>query len=959
MLFKSSFFASTLGIILCACALPSQAQSSEDLLELPLRRDLASELAPQSLQPAITAPTTHPLRARLPDPLRVRGFSSNRTPFPDSALFDNSDLLHPPAGQFGFLQTTETGDFEFSNGRPVRFWGVTITQEHIDVPRSVIEEVVDTLARAGCNLVRFHSLDNRAGESYGFVRRTIIDENPSDTQHFDPEYLDRLHYWVARLKERGIYSAIVLRAFRHYRDGDLVPAASQLPRGARPHAFFHPRLIALQKEFNRALLFDTINPYTGLALGQDPALAFVELFNEDSLFSRPEAIAQLIPPYDQEFLGLWNDYLRERYPNERALRESWNPQNARSALQSSESWARKNIAFPSLPLSETFQQAQTRSEPLLLPKRRSDAIEFAIQLQRRYFRALAEDLTKAGLLVPITGVVLGSLAQDTFSVVQELDFTAENAYYDHPAYAQGEQWNGRPFFRNTSPLGPPGGNQWIPHASRYHWMDTPHVVREWTIGWPNSHRGSQMLDMAAYGRFQNWDGLLSFAYFTTSDLHRLGTFAIQNDPLRWGLFAYGARLFLQDDYLQPAQHTIALKWNPEDLALWGDSTTPLHELAYQHRIQLMPTLEQTPSSTSPSLTVLLGRNHSPGYQEDQGLIMGTPGLAAPQNSQPNLWQNSGYDLPWPDAPDQTSYQLPGPTLADSETTAHPQARGFSLSRLLALNLTPFAPSPDGKYALGGIDTIRQNLVLGILPPTWTPRVITEHFRLRHESPTTLADYLAGTLRTDTNQIWRDTRKQQLILDTPMVQALAGSFTPFETVSTPSGRLRYQSASPVATITALSLDRLPLETSRRWSLKLITVATNRQARLMPDPTGQHSGMLVLDQEGSAPIVTQGRILENDQLTEIQVPGVLQMTLGLAGGTFELLVDHDQQTAFLSCDLPNTPIELRLENPDTGAVISPMALRPYQHETLTDGPTIPVTTQWRYPGWAKLVTLRWGK
>jgi hypothetical protein len=129
--------------------------------------------------------------------------------------------------------------------------------------------------------------------------------------------------------------------------------------------------------------------------------------------------------------------------------------------------------------------------------------------------------------------------------------------------------------------------------------------------------------------------------------------------------------------------------------------------------------------------------------------------------------------------------------------------------------------------------------------------------------------------------------------------------------------------------------------------------------MPDPTGQHSGMLVLDQEGSAPIVTQGRILENDQLTEIQVPGVLQMTLGLAGGTFELLVDHDQQTAFLSCDLPNTPIELRLENPDTGAVISPMALRPYQHETLTDGPTIPVTTQWRYPGWAKLVTLRWGK
>ncbi|MDI6783748.1 MAG: hypothetical protein QME64_06605, partial [bacterium] len=116
------------------------------------------------------------------EPLAIRTVNPVFDFFPDASLQDFSYLLDAPAGKRGFLTVRPDGHFYFTDGTRARFWGVTITQEHIDIPHERIDRIVDTLARAGVNLVRLHSLDNRGGEEFGIVRRTIIDDTyPNNT----------------------------------------------------------------------------------------------------------------------------------------------------------------------------------------------------------------------------------------------------------------------------------------------------------------------------------------------------------------------------------------------------------------------------------------------------------------------------------------------------------------------------------------------------------------------------------------------------------------------------------------------------------------------------------------------------------------------------------------------------------------------------------------------------------
>lgn len=51
----------------------------------------------------------------------------------------------------------------------------------------------------------------------------MIDGNRNDTLKLDPERLDRLDFFIAELKKRGIYSDLNLNVGRNYKAGDGVP----------------------------------------------------------------------------------------------------------------------------------------------------------------------------------------------------------------------------------------------------------------------------------------------------------------------------------------------------------------------------------------------------------------------------------------------------------------------------------------------------------------------------------------------------------------------------------------------------------------------------------------------------------------------------------------------------------------------------------------------------------------
>ena len=195
----------------------------------------------------------------------------------DASSLDLSFLLDAPAGKRGFTRVRD-GHLARGDDARLRLWGVHLTDwsrgSVLLPPKADAPMWASTLARYGINCVRLHFLDLDAP-------RGIIAAG-DDSRHFDREQLDRLDFLVAELKKRGIYVDLNLNVGRSYRAGDSVPDFDRI-RWAKGLTLYDPRLIALEKEYARMLLTH-VNPYTGNAYRDEPAVAIVEILNENGVW---------------------------------------------------------------------------------------------------------------------------------------------------------------------------------------------------------------------------------------------------------------------------------------------------------------------------------------------------------------------------------------------------------------------------------------------------------------------------------------------------------------------------------------------------------------------------------------------------------------------------------------------------------------------------------------------------
>jgi hypothetical protein len=194
----------------------------------------------------------------------------------NSAL-DFSFLLRAPAGQKGFV-VSKDGHLTFQKGGRARFHGVSLIAPAAFLDPERTDRLVDRLARSGVNLVRLGDLDYAVGPDH-----SLFDDSRDDTKAFDPGALKRLDHLVAALKARGIYVALELQSLRRFRDDDGVLLPGLLLPGGGPAALFDPVLRKLSLASARGLL-GRLNGETNLALKDDPALAWVTLLGEVSLF---------------------------------------------------------------------------------------------------------------------------------------------------------------------------------------------------------------------------------------------------------------------------------------------------------------------------------------------------------------------------------------------------------------------------------------------------------------------------------------------------------------------------------------------------------------------------------------------------------------------------------------------------------------------------------------------------
>ena len=216
--------------------------------------------------------------------------SSSKAIVANSAL-DVSFLVPAPAGARGFVGVKD-GRLAFGGAERARFFGgVSLLPPTAFLPAEQADLLAQRLARSGINLVRLGDLDSAYGPG-----RSLYDDTRDDTKAFDPEALARLDHLIYALKVRGIYVALELASKRRFRAEDGVAVPGLLPAGGGPAAQFDPAIAKLAIESARALL-GHVNPETGLALRDDPVLAWVTLAGEVSLFDLIDDPHALPPPY--------------------------------------------------------------------------------------------------------------------------------------------------------------------------------------------------------------------------------------------------------------------------------------------------------------------------------------------------------------------------------------------------------------------------------------------------------------------------------------------------------------------------------------------------------------------------------------------------------------------------------------------------------------------------------------
>ncbi|MDX9979134.1 MAG: hypothetical protein RBU25_03705, partial [Lentisphaeria bacterium] len=241
---------------------------------------------------------------------------------PDNAS-SMAHLLDAPAGEHGFVRV-ENGRFVDDAG-PVRLHGTNLTGPANFPTHEQADKLAARLARFGLNCVRLHYMDADYGNFRNPAQPGILAADTTTQRRLAPEQIDRLDYLIGALKRRGIYVNVNLHVARFWDKRDGFAQRHHQPWADKGVDNFEPRMIALQKEYARELLTH-VNPYTGLTYANDPAVAVVELNNENALLNQyfGGGLDRLPEPHANELQRQWNEWLRRQYESTEALRVAWN-----------------------------------------------------------------------------------------------------------------------------------------------------------------------------------------------------------------------------------------------------------------------------------------------------------------------------------------------------------------------------------------------------------------------------------------------------------------------------------------------------------------------------------------------------------------------------------------------------------------------------------------------------------
>jgi hypothetical protein len=293
-------------------------------------------------------------------------FQPAKDAFSADALLDLRWLNEKVAGEGGFVgRSRDRNDFILGSGKPARFWAVNDGAFDKDLARHA-----RFLAKHGINMVRFHSNITPTG---------------GDLMGIDAK--DREHLWkgLAAMKKEGIYVT-----YSPYWAGParVKPAMGVLDTGGNGNwglLFFDKKLQEAYKSWMKQVLTEK-NPYTGLALAHDPALAIIQIQNEDSLLFY--TAGGIKGPAKAELRRQFGQFAAKKYGTLEKAKQAWGGAAPGGDQDTPDDFAKGEAA-----LMGTWELSQRRFGENF-QKRCTDQMEFLSETMFNFNRMIGEYLRK-------------------------------------------------------------------------------------------------------------------------------------------------------------------------------------------------------------------------------------------------------------------------------------------------------------------------------------------------------------------------------------------------------------------------------------------------------------------------------------------------------------------------------------------------------------------------------------
>jgi len=454
-------------------------------------------------------------------------------PFRADALLDLRHLNEKTAGAHGHVRR-KAARFVRGDGEPVRFFAVNVSSSTAAQARDTVDYLARRLAKLGVNMVRFHS--------------ALFDRRADDPARIDRKKLDDLHYLIAAMKRQGIYTKV---SFYFPLWFDVKPnygiAGFEAMQNKRPFAllYFEPRMQQIHRSWARALL-TTPNPYTRLPIAADPAVAIVEIINEDSYFFWTFGKRNIPPVHWQRLEKLYGQWLaKNRGPA------------AVGRAQLLDAW---HMTAGGLKQGGAAKVQRMR-----------DQVAFLAEHQRRFYADTVsyfkKDLGYRGLVScsnwhTADPALLDAVERYTYTAGDVID---RHGYFGGKHTGDGASYSvrtGHTFTDRAAVTSPDG----LPIQVFQIELDAgfPHIISE--LGWthPNRYRSDCTLLAAAYGCLQGTDGMFLFAvgnnFLADTSMSKFPV----GVPSTAGTFPAAAMLYRRGDVAEP-DPVVRLVLGKEDL----------------------------------------------------------------------------------------------------------------------------------------------------------------------------------------------------------------------------------------------------------------------------------------------------------------------------------------------------------------------------------------------------------